>query len=178
MSIKGGLWSPLSIFSEVHMDNANIVMAELIALIEQKSRLFDTIMEITLEQKRDIEENSADNIEMYVKKKQKVIDSIDNIDRAFSEKFDLLKKALNIDSLEKADFAKYPVLKELKLKVEGIMALAREIILIEEANKEKLGFLMNGLMKEMKQLKVGKRSIKAYETPVINNDGIYIDRKK
>ncbi|HWR61110.1 MAG TPA: hypothetical protein VN580_05825, partial [Clostridia bacterium] len=150
------------------MDNANNIIAELLSLIDQKSRLFGTIMEMTVEQKRDIEESSADNIEMYVKKKQEVIDSIDNIDRSFSEKFDLLKKALDIDSLEKADFAKYPALKELKLKVEEIMALARDIIVIEEANKEKLGFLMSGLMKEMKQLKVGKRSIKAYETPVIN----------
>jgi len=160
------------------MDNANNIIAELLSLIDQKSRLFDTIMEITLEQKRDIEESSADNIEMYVKKKQEVIDSIDGIDRTFSEKFDLLKKALNIDSLENADFAKYPALKELKLKVEGIMALAGNIVVIEEANKEKLNFIMNGLMKEMKQLKVGKRSIKAYESPAINNDGIYIDRKK
>jgi len=175
---KGGQWPPLLTFLEVNMDNANKVLTELIGLLEKKSRLFDTIMEITLEQKKDIDENTADNIEEYIKQKQEVIDTIDSIDRNFSEKFDLLKRSLNIGSMENADFLKYPALKELKLKVEGIMSQAREIAAIEEENKEKLSFLMNGLMKEIKQLNVGKRSIKAYESPGIRNDGIYIDRKK
>ena len=37
---------------------------------------------------------------------------------------------------------------------------------------------MSELKKEMKQINVGRKSIRAYETPVINNDGIYIDKKK
>lgn len=160
------------------MDNANKVVTELIGLLEQKGRLFDTIMKITLEQKKDIDENTADNIEVYIKQKQEVMDTIDVIDKDFSVKFDLLKKALNIGSMEDADFLKYPALKDLKHRVEAIMSQAREIAVIEEENKEKLSYLMNGLMKEIKQLNVGKRSIKAYESPAIRNDGIYIDRKK
>lgn len=160
------------------MDNTNSIIAELLDLIDQKSRLFNNIMEITLEQKKDIEENGANDIEEFVKKKQGVIDSIDKIDKVFSDKLNLLKKVLNVDSLENADFTKYPVLKELKLKVEGIMTSAQEIIIIEESNKEKLDSLMSGLLKEIKQLSIGKKSIKAYEVPIMNNDGIYIDKKK
>lgn len=160
------------------MENANKVVTELIGLLEQKSRLFDTIMTITLEQKKDIDENTADNIEVYIKQKQEVIDTIDGIDKDFSIKFDLLKKMLNVGSMENADYSKYPALKELRQRVEAIMSKAGEIAALEEENKEKLSYLMEGLMKEIKQLNVGKRSIKAYESPAIRNDGIYIDRKK
>lgn len=160
------------------MDNANNIITELLGLIDQKSQLFDSIIKITLDQKKDIEENDANNIEDLVNRKQAVIDSIDKIDKIFSDNVDMLKKVLNIDSLENADFTKYPILRELKQKVERIMALAQEIMIIEESNKDKLNLIMNALMKEMKQLSVGKKSIKAYEAPVMNNDGIYIDKKK
>ncbi len=160
------------------MDTVNSIISELLSLIDKKRQLFDNIMEITLEQKKDIEENSANTIEELVNRKQDVIDRIDEIDRTFSAKFDLLKKQLNINSLEELDITKYPILRSLKLKVEEIMSLAKKIMVIEESNKDKLTSMLNELKKEMKQLSVGKRSIKAYENPVINNDGIYIDKKK
>lgn len=160
------------------MDNVNSIIMELLGLIDQKSQLFDNIMEITLEQKIDIEQNEANNIQQFVNNKQVVIDSIDKIDKIFSDKLGLLKKVLNIDLLENADYAKYPILKELKQKVGRIMELAQEIMIVEESNKEKLNLVMNGLMKDMRQLSIGKKSIRAYEAPVMNNDGIYIDKKK
>lgn len=160
------------------MDNTNSLIIELLNLIDKKRRLFDDIMEITVEQKKDIEENEADNIEALVNRKQSVIDGIDEIDRTFSEGFSRLKEQLNINSLEELDFTKYPVLKSLKLKVAEIMSLAQKIMEIEESNREKLSSRLNALKKDMKQLNVGKKSIKAYQNPIINSDGIYIDKKK
>ena len=160
------------------MDNANSAITELLGQLDKKRKLFDNIMEITLEQKKDIEENEANNIEELVRQKQSAIDSIDEIDKIFSERLNLLKRQLKVNTLEEVDFTKYPMLKNLKLKVEEIMSLAQKIMQIEESNKEKLASIMNELKKEMKQLSVGKRSIKAYEQPIINNDGIYIDKKK
>lgn len=160
------------------MDTINGIITELINLIDSKRRLFDNIMGITLEQKKDIEGNEANNIEQLVKRKQTVIDNIDEIDKSFSEELNLLKKQLKVNSLEEVDFTKYPVLKTLKLKVEEIMALAQKIMKIEESNKEKLTLITNELKKEIKQINVGKRSIKAYGVPILNNDGIYIDKKK
>lgn len=160
------------------MNNTNGEIAELIGLLDEKKKLFDKIMKITLEQKKDIEENKANKIEELVGRKQLIINSIDEIDKSFSEKFDLLKKQLGTDALEKADIAKHPMLKALKPKVETIMSLARDIMQIEESNKEKLSGIISGVKKEIKQLSLGKKSIKAYERPDINNDGIYIDKKK
>ena len=153
-------------------------IVELMSLLEKKQLLFDRIMEITLEQKKVLEENEADKIESLVGRKQSVIDSIDEIDMSFSQGLKTLKKHLNVQVLEEVDFTKYPELKDLKLKVEEIMSKAQEIMLIEMSNKEKLVSIMNEMKKEIKQIKAGKKSIKAYERPITNNDGIYVDKKK
>ena len=160
------------------MDTVNSIIIELLSLINKKAELFDNIMEITLEQKKDIEEKGANNIGELVNSKQTLIDKIDEIDKSFSEKLNLLKKQLKVNTLEEVDFTKYPMLKILKLKVEEIMSLAQNIMQIEESNNAKLAGLMNELKKEIKNISVGKKSIKAYEKPNINNDGIYIDKKK
>ncbi len=160
------------------METVNSAITELLNLINSKRQLFDSIMEMTLEQKKDIEGNEANNIGELVNQKQSVIDRIDEIDKSFAEKFNLLKKQLKVNTLEEVDFTKYPVLKILKFKVEEIMSLAQKIMKIEESNKEKLAQKMNELKTEMKQMSIGKKSLKAYEVPVINNDGIYIDKKK
>lgn len=160
------------------MDNVYVKITELLGLIDRKKQLFDNIIEITLQQKRDIEENAAGSIEELVNKKQAVINNVNEIDKTFFELAELLKKQLKVDSLEKADLAKYPALKALKPKVEEIMTLAKEIMEIEVFNKEKLTAIMDDMKKEMRQMSVGRKSIKAYENPVINNDGIYVDKKK
>lgn len=160
------------------MHDTKSILTELMSLLEKKRTLFNNIMEITLAQKKDIEEDAADKIEGLISKKQSVINSIDEIDKSFSEKFELLKKQLMVNSLDEVDFSKYPELKNLKLKVEGIMSMAQDIMLIEESNKEKLKAIMNGLKKEINHINIGKKSVKAYEKPTIYNDGIYIDKKK
>ena len=155
----------------------NIIVG-LMNLLKKKQLLFDRIMEITLEQKKVLEENEADKIESLVGRKQSVIDSIDEIDMSFSQGLKTLKKHLSVQALEEVDFTKYPELKDLKLKVEEIMSMAQEIMLIERSNKEKLVSIMNEMKREIKQIKAGKKSIKAYERPITNNDGIYVDKKK
>ncbi|MGI6585235.1 MAG: hypothetical protein GX301_07275 [Gracilibacteraceae bacterium] len=160
------------------MKKVSSTIIELLSLLEKKRELFDSIMKITLDQKKDLEENKGDKMEDLVGQKQTVINSVDEIDRSFSEGLNLLKKHLNVQTLEEVDFTKYPELRNLKLKVEEIMSMAQDIILIEKSNREKLVSVMNEMKREIKQINTGKRSIKAYEKANINNDGIYIDRKK
>lgn len=160
------------------MNNVDLMISELISMTNRKKQLFDDIMQLTLEQKRDIEENKAENIQELINNKQEIIDIIDQEDEIFSKKFDSLKSAINVESIENADFTKYPALKELKLKVGAIMPYAKEIMAIEESNRDKLNVLLSGLKMEMKHISLGKKSIMAYERPTIYNDGIYIDQKK
>jgi molybdopterin converting factor small subunit len=154
------------------------VIANLNKLLDKKVEYFSEIQNITLVQKSDIETNSAEKIEELVKQKQQIIDKVDSIDTAFKQQFNTLKISLGIESLEKADLVKYPSLGQLKSKVKIIMAYAEQIMKLENENNQKLNELLSSIRQELKQLKVGKKSLKAYDNPVINRDGIYIDKKK
>lgn len=159
------------------MNTIDSIINELLELMDKKSALFNNIMEITLEQKKDIG-NGAENMGKLIKEKQTIIDSVDKIDALFSERINVLKNQLKVNTLEDIDSTKYPMMKSLKNKVDGIMSQAAKIMEIEESNKKELTKIMDDLKKEMKQMKVGRKSLKAYDTPVINSDGIYIDRRK
>jgi len=160
------------------MDNVSDLIKDLIDLLDRKRKLFDGIMEVTREQEKDIEQNEANGIEELIKQKQAFIDDVDKIDRIFTDKLNTVKKIMKIDLLEKADSEKYPDLKTLKAKVGEIMDMAEKIMAIEGSNRKKLEIMMDELRKGMKQLNVGKKSIKAYEGPAVYNDGIYFDKKK
>lgn len=147
-------------------------------ILEQKSKLFKEILDITILQREDIENNRAANIGTLVDRKQQVIDTIDKLDQSFLQGYQKLKDELKLDRPDKIDTDKHPELKTLKQYVEGIMELAGRIMELENGNHEKLNEIFNEVKNELKQINVGKRSLKAYEKPIMQNDGIYIDRKK
>lgn len=160
------------------MENPFETAKALNGLLDHKILLFKGIYTVTAEQKKDIETNDASDIEALIGKKQVLIDKVDAVDRAFEEKSGALKKALGLESLADADVSEYPFFKETKKKVEEVLSIAQQIMKLEEENKAKLRVIYDGLKKELKQLNAGKKSLKAYEPPSINPDGIYIDRKK
>ncbi len=147
-------------------------------IIEQKLKLFKEIQDITILQNKDIVGNKAENIEELIKRKQQVIDAIDKLDKSFLEGYSHLKDELKLDKPDKIDTDKYPQLKNLKSCVKEIIELAGDIMELENVNREKLNNIFIEVKKELKQINVGKRSLKAYEVPFIQNDGIYIDKKK
>ncbi len=147
-------------------------------IVEQKLKLFKEIQNITVLQKNDIENNKAENIEQLIERKQQVIDAIDKLDKGFLEGYSQLKDKLKLDKPDKIDTDKYPELKTLKSCVKEIIELAGGIMELEKVNREKLNSIYDEVKKELKQIKVGQRSLKAYEIPFMQNDGIYIDKKK
>lgn len=151
---------------------------DLYLAIERKLELFNEIYNITLKQQQDIENNDAENIEALVQQKQTVIDEVDKLDLRFLEGYKTLKETLNIDKLDKIDTDKYPELKKLKENVQKIMEIAPQIMELESSNKEKLDQIFQRVKNEIKQINLGKKSIKAYEPTPVNNDGIFIDKKK
>lgn len=160
------------------MQGTDMTVSNLHQLIDKKIELFMEIKRLTFVQKEDIEKNEADNIEGLVAQKQAVINRIDEIDKAFSQQFELLKKQLGLASLEDADIKRYPELGDLKEKVRRILTLAKEIMAVEQENKENINVIFNNLKTELRKINIGKKSLRAYEPPVVNNDGIYIDKKK
>jgi hypothetical protein len=147
-------------------------------IIEKKLELFNEIYVITVAQQKDIEENEADNIEALVQQKQQVIDQIDKLDQAFLDGYKQLKDELKIDSLDLIDTNKHPEMKNIKEHIKSIMGMAHKIMELENSNKVKLDSIFEGVKNELRQIKSGRRSVKAYESAPIYNDGIYIDKKK
>lgn len=147
-------------------------------IIEKKLELFNKLYDITLEQKKDIENNEADNIEILVQQKQQVIDKIDKLDADFLAGYNKLKEELQIDNLDFTDTAKYPEMKNIKAHIEKIMGMAHKIMELENSNRERLESIFQDVKNELRQIKAGKRSLKAYEPTPVYNDGIFIDKKK
>ncbi len=154
------------------------ILSNLHGLIDKKLQVFREIHKITLEQKKDIEENSADNIEDLVRRKQNYIDTIDAIDIAFSQQFSLLKEGVGVEGIDSTDAIKYPALGSLKSKVREVMDIASEIMKLEDVNNSTLTVLFDSLKQELKKINTGKKSLKAYEAPPMAVDAVYIDKKK
>jgi hypothetical protein len=154
------------------------LISDLNQIIEKKLELFHEMYKITIAQQKDIEENEADNIEVLVEQKQKVIDKIDKLDESFLAGFTKLKNEFEFESIDLIDTSKYPEMINIKNHIKSIMGVAHKIMELENSNKEKLDCIFQNIKKELKQVNTGKRSLKAYEPKPVYNDGIYIDRKK
>ena len=156
----------------------NQLIDDLNRIIEEKLRLFNEIYHITLEQQKDIEDHEADNIEGLVQQKQLVIDKIDKLDEDFLAGYNKLKEELHIESIDLINTDKLPEMKNIKNHIKNIMGITHKIMELENSNKEKLDKIFQDVKNELRKIKTGKRSVKAYESTPRFNDGIYIDKKK
>ncbi len=156
----------------------NQLINDLNQIIEQKLQLFTEIYNITLDQQKDIEDNEADNLEVLVQQKQQVIDKIDKLDEGFLIGYNKLKEEHRLDSLDLIDIDKHPEMKNIKNHIKSIIGMAHKIMELENSNREKLDKTFQNVKNELKQINTGKRSLKAYESKPVYNDGIYIDKKK
>lgn len=156
----------------------NDIISKMQQLLEEKKAALACIYDLTIKQKEDIESNMGDNLEDFIDKKQEQIDKIDRVDSLFNNVFNLLKSELKVENLDELDFELYPNLKTVKDQVSQIIQLAKKTMDLEKENKEKIDKIMNEIKSDLKRVRLGKKSIDAYDKPNINVDGIYIDRKK
>lgn len=153
-------------------------ISKLQSLLEQKKTSMESIHKLTSAQKDDIDKNQGENLSSFIDEKQKEIDRIEDIDQAFAETYQFLKSELKVDTLDSIDVGSYPQLKTVKKITGEILDLAHDIMKLEEENKGRVSDLLEGIKKELKTVRLGKKSLKAYETPNVNVGGVYIDRKK
>ncbi|MPM83674.1 hypothetical protein SDC9_130743 [bioreactor metagenome] len=154
------------------------MISKLQSLLEQKKTSMESIHKLTLAQKADIDKNQGENLSRFIDEKQKEIDMIEGIDQAFAEIYQLMKSKLKVDTLDSIDAESYPQLKIVKKITGEILDLAGDIMKLEEENKGRVSDLIDGIKRQLKTVKLGKKSLKAYETPNVNVGGVYIDRKK
>ncbi|MDD2482185.1 MAG: flagellar export chaperone FlgN [Lutispora sp.] len=158
--------------------NAKYELSKLQELLEQKKAALGSIHKLTLEQQEDIEKNQGESLESFIDDKQKQIEKIEALDESFNQAFSLLKFELGIESLDQINIENYPQLREVKKTISEIMELTETIMVLEEKNKAKDAEIIDGVERELKTIKLGQKSLKAYDKPNINIGGVYIDRKK
>lgn len=157
---------------------AKDLVMKLQSLLEEKKAAMESIYSLTIDQKEDIEKNQGENLNSFIDKKQKEIEKIQTIDESFQDAVILLKKELDIEALDDIDTKIYSEFKSIKELTKQILDLAQKIMEIEEQNKIKVQDILNSIKKDIKAIKLGQKSVKAYEKPNVNTEGIYIDSKK
>lgn len=158
--------------------SANEIILKMQQLLDEKKEALVIIYDLTLKQKEDIETCNGDNLEKFIDKKQEQIDKIDSIDKLFNNVFEKLKMELKVDALDELNLDLYPGLKIIKSQILDITELGRKTIDLEILNKNKLDILINEIKKDIKRVRLGQKSINAYDKQNINADGIYIDKRK
>lgn len=158
--------------------DANNIISKLQILLDQKKTSMESIHKLTLAQKDDIDKNQGENLSSFIDEKQKEIERIEDLDEAFAETYQLLKSSLNIHALDSMDIDSYPQLKIVKKITGEILDLAGNIMELEEENKARVSDLIGSIKRELKTVRLGQKSLKAYEKPNVNVEGVYIDRKK
>ncbi|CAH2211905.1 flagellar export chaperone FlgN [Tepidibacter aestuarii] len=157
----------------------------LIQISETKYNLMKDIYEITKVQKIAIENDNSDSLISYIEKKQDKIDGVDKLDKQFYSLYIKLKEDLNIDSIEHIDTQKYLEIKDLKIKIENILKLTKEIDEIDKINTkkvkeelEKVKENIKNIKNDKKNLKNNVRAYKGYNTKYNHAQGVFIDNKK
>lgn len=156
----------------------NSYIGRLQALLEQKKEALEAINKLTMAQQADIEKNQGENLSNFIDEKQLEIEKIQVIDEDFENTFEIFKSQLKIKTLDDIDIKDYPQFRDVKKVISEIMDLAKNIMELELKNKDRVSDIIEDLKKELKTVRLGQKSIKAYEKPNINIGGVYIDRKK
>lgn len=157
---------------------AKNIISKLQDLLEQKKYALESIYKLTIAQQEDIEKNQGENLNSFIDEKQKEIEEIEVLDEAFNKTFQIFKSELKIETLDSIDIRSYPELGAIKKITGEIMDLSRKIMDLEEDNKDKVTNIIDGIKEELKTVRLGQKSLKAYEKTNINTGGVYIDRKK
>ena len=169
---------------ENSVDIIRAKILDLISLNHKKSSALRRLHEVTKLQTVDISSSSLNSLLDHIKEKQDIMNSIDEIDKTFYDKFVELKLILGIKSIEEIDLAEFPEVSELKSSVQDIMLQLGDIDKLDKQNLNEVNVEIVKLKNEMKQVQTQSKVIKNYggasKVSSYSKDyqGFYIDSKK
>ncbi|WP_347353878.1 hypothetical protein [Acetoanaerobium noterae] len=169
---------------ENSVDIIRAKILDLISLNHKKSSALRRLHEVTKLQTVDISSSSLNSLLDHIKEKQDIMNSIDEIDKTFYDKFVELKLLLGIKSIEEIDLSEFPEVSELKSSVQEIMLQLGDIDKLDKQNLNEVNVEIVKLKNDMKQVQTQSRVIKNYggasKVSAYGKDyqGFYIDSKK
>jgi len=160
-----------------HMD----IISALIEIAQRKEDHLQEMLKLTTTQRIFIKNGDMERLSEAIDHKQLVMEQIHELDLAFLEHYNQLKKKFQIQSFEEMDVNKYPNLKDLKLNIQKILQLLRQIDGLDNENKQSLKADLEKVKDEMKKVKKQQQSAKivsSYQNKYVGGQGVFIDNKE
>ncbi|MCR4435050.1 MAG: flagellar protein FlgN [Clostridiales bacterium] len=144
----------------------------------KKYKLLQEMLLLTQEQSENITEDSINNLEGLISRKQEKIDEINRLDHEFNEYFQRFKQGLGVERLDQVENRGIKGVKELQDQVQQIVELIREISRIETENSNKAKKLLKHFGEEIGKISQGKKVLSAYRPAPVQMPSYFIDKKK
>ena len=157
------------------------ILEELLQKSFEKEEALKRLLQLTTAQGHFIKEKDINGLNQAIEEKKKIMEEIDSIDVAFLSSYQALKKKLNVQSLEEIDLKQFPSLKDLKISIQRIMYLLKQIDMLVQKNRKQLEEDFETLKKEMKEVLQQKKSQKVasiYRQKYVGGEGAFIDNKR
>lgn len=164
------------------MEQANLLIEQLVAWNKKKISLLEQIAEYSRQQQVAISSNSLNSLLDNIKNKQEAMDEVDGVDRGFYEDFVALKALLAVSSIDQIDASEYPEILSLKSTVHEIMLLLESIEILDRENLDEVKTEIDKVKERMREVQSQKKLSQGYRSAggSYGNDvqGFYIDGKK
>ena len=158
------------------MINLYRVVDNLISLAENKYEQLNEVYLLTQQQTNAIEDSDMDMLEYLIEKKQDKINLILTFDTQSEAILTDLKTIYDVKDLGELENESSNIgnLNDMIFKVDGLL---RQIIQIEEINREKIRQSKDRLEVRMSNAKTGKVAIKQYSGISGYADAVFFDKK-
>ena len=149
---------------------------ELIKISKEKSNLLNSMLQLTKEQKKAIEDDNIERINYILDLKDDLMKKIDKLDGEFMLHFSELKNKNSVTDLNELNLEKYPNIEELKSIVSEVTSTLVAISMIDKGNNDMMTKSTEDAKSQLKRVKEGKKAYKGYN----NFDGgsMFIDEKQ
>ena len=134
----------------------------MINLSMEKKKYLEDLLDLVIIQEEIIAKEDVEGLENLLNRKDKLMGSIDEIDKKFLLSYESIKKIEGVKSFENLDGDKYPNLKNLKDIIKDINNLLNTIDIKEKNNISKMKENLEKTKSDLKQIKEVKRAYKGY----------------
>lgn len=158
------------------MINLYRVVDNLVSLVKSKYEQLQDVYVLTEQQSNAIETLDMEELNRLIDEKQERINLIMTFDSQFEAIVDDIKTIYEIKSLDELELESDNIIK-LKDMISKVTGILRQILQIENSNKEKMNASKLELEMKMKNAQTGKIAMKQYSGISNYSDAVFFDRK-
>ncbi|SDY61043.1 flagellar export chaperone FlgN [Tindallia californiensis] len=164
--------------------NSGISLKNAINLLIEKQEILSDLLNLTVKQKEMLKiSDEAFNQEAFlicVEERNRMMESIDDLDKLFLEQIQKLKDKtgyLYLDQVPKGIFEAEEV-KKLQETTQEIQEKLQQVSAIDNENRETMKTFMETLKGEIQQIQKGKKAIHGYANTKQKQPSLFMDKKE